>query len=165
MCSSDLACELMRGLDVHMTPPYQVRLPVPEAEVTAVELGFAWSPWDPEGDAIGDGDLDYTVLWRVGAPVELETERMEFAGYAFDYAVGPSAWDGMAEGSPATVRIDPPDGDLYVTVLHANCPVTWLDVDVAWEHPIPEEPRACGCETGAGPGWLGLVGLLLRRRR
>lgn len=159
------ACELMRGIGVHMTPPFQVRLPEPADDVTGLDLSFAWSPWDPEDDAIVDGDLDYTVVARVGEPVEFEVERMDLAGYAFNYVVAPSAADVVVEGSPATVHLDPAGEDLYVSVLHANCPVTWLDIDVAWDRPAPPEPQACGCATGSARPSLLLALVALFRRR
>lgn len=175
-------CTLMRGLDVRLTPTFQLALTVPEPpegeEIDGVDLAVDLSPVGP--GALVPDDLQYMLVGSRDGLVRFEVAPVELLGSTWSLPRDPldAAW--RIEGEPSTARLsvlgaEPwSAGDvIHVTLTGTNCRTTTVQVRPEWstrpaetssQDPAPEAD-GCARKTSASMFLLPLLAVPARRRR
>ena len=177
-------CELVRGVGVQLTPPFQleatVPAPPPGRELTSLVVSLDATP--VSFGSLADDDLQYSLVAASDELVRFEVQPLELLGSTFMLPKEPAnaRWtvpDQPTEAVlPADVLGSPTftQGDrVYVTLAGMNCRTTNAQVSIEWEtRPVAAPPAATasgggGCRSGGAAGAIVLLplGLLGLRRR
>jgi len=134
----------------------------PEREAVSLDVAIDWQRFDGEWV---EGEQDWSLYVRAGERV---TFAFEDTGQGPPLAV-PDGYDlELGPGDEwTTLEALEPGGLYYFALSHMNCAASDLAITATAAIPIhePPETKGCGCGTGSAPWALGLLGLLLARRR
>jgi hypothetical protein len=165
-------CDLVRGVGVQLTPPFQLEATVPAPpqgeEITGLVVSLEATPLSL--GALEEDDLQYSLVGATGELVRFEVQPLELLGSTFMLPKEPAnaAWSVPDQPTQTVLQAGDigsgsfaPGEQIYLTLAGMNCRTTNAQVSIEWETSATAAPPVATATGGGGCGGKGAAAALL----